>query len=141
MVAPQDVNLFTVTDDVERAVREITGFYRIYHSLRYVRDVLVLRLTAPVSAGKLETLNQEFADILVDGRILPHEPFPEEANEPEIAHLPRLALHFDRHHYSRLRALIDRINGWDRERGILVDDNGAAAPTSKRVEGRVDPNA
>jgi hypothetical protein len=35
---------------------------------------------------------------------------PEEINEPEIAHLPRLCLQFNRRNYGRLRQLIDRIN-------------------------------
>ncbi len=35
---------------------------------------------------------------------------PEEANEPELAHLHRLCLTFDRKAYGRLRQLIDRLN-------------------------------
>ena len=35
---------------------------------------------------------------------------PEEANEPELAALPRLRFRFDRHAIGRLRQLIDVIN-------------------------------
>jgi hypothetical protein len=128
MISPDDENLFTVTDDVDRAVREIQAFYDVYHSLRYVRDVLVLRLNRPVSERKLAALNEEFADILAGGQIELRGPFPEEANEPEISHLPRLALRFDRHHYGALRGLIDRLNGWDRETGTQVAEDDDAAP-------------
>jgi predicted Rossmann-fold nucleotide-binding protein len=121
MVSPEDKYLFTVTEDVELAVREIQAFYSVYHSLRYVRDVLVLRIQRPLPRELLAKLNEEFSDILVAGRIDQRGPFPEEANEPGIAHLTRLALRFDRHHFGKLRALIDRINGWDREKGIVVD--------------------
>ena len=34
-----------MTDRVEEAVDEILHFYREYHSMRYVGDQLVLRLT------------------------------------------------------------------------------------------------
>jgi len=121
MVSPEDKYLFTVTEDVERAVREIQAFYAVYHSLRYVRDTLVLRLERPVSDALLAELNEDFGDILISGKIEQRRAFPDEANEPEIAGLPRLALRFNRHHFGKLRALIDRINGWDREKGIVVD--------------------
>ena len=35
---------------------------------------------------------------------------PEEANEPELAKMPRLRFRFDRHAIGRLRQLIDVIN-------------------------------
>ncbi|MHC4858461.1 MAG: LOG family protein [Planctomycetota bacterium] len=118
MVSPDDRNLFTVTDDIDLAVREIEAFYSNYHSLRYVRDVLVLRLERALPEEEVEGLSDEFGDILASGKIVQRGPFAQEANEPEISHLPRLALKFDRHHFGRLRALIDRVNGWDREKGV-----------------------
>ncbi len=120
MVSPEDRNLFTLTDDPEYAVREIKTFYSVYHSLRYVRDTLVLRLQRRLSEEKVEALNEEFKDIVVSGRIEQRQAFPEEANEPAIRHLPRLAFKFNRHYFGLLRALIDRINGWDRSRGRQV---------------------
>ena len=47
-VSPEDTALFKVTTSVEEATEEILGFYRNYHSCRWVGDLLVLRLqTAP----------------------------------------------------------------------------------------------
>ena len=60
----------------------------------------------------LDTLNTDFAEILVSGKIEQRGPYPEEANEPDLSHLKRLAMKFDRHHFGSLRALIDRVNGW-----------------------------
>jgi uncharacterized protein (TIGR00730 family) len=120
MISRDDLQLYSVTEDFERAVREIKAFYSTYHSMRYVRDSLVLRVQRPLADEKLAALNAEFRGILLAGEIEQREPFPEEANEPEIAHLPRLALRFDRHHYGLLRALVDRVNGWDRKTGLLV---------------------
>ena len=122
MVSPDDRSLFSVTDDLDRAVREIKAFYSVYHSLRYVRDTLVLRIERKLSDEDVQALNDEFGDILVSGRIEQRKAFPQEANEPELFHLPRLAMRFDRHHFGRLRALIDRINGWDRENGVGAEE-------------------
>jgi len=129
MVSPEDKNLFTITDDLERAVRELKCFYSVYHSMRYVRDILVIRLQQTIPEWKLEKLNEEFKDILVSGQIRQREAYPEEANQPEIAHLPRLALKFDRHQFGKLRAMVDCVNDWDREAGkrLLGRQEGSGA--------------
>ena len=44
MISPADLALFKVTDSVDEAVDEVLRFYRVYHSMRYVRGDLVLRL-------------------------------------------------------------------------------------------------
>ena len=36
-VSPADLSLYKITDDPAEAVREVTPFYRVYHSLRYVK--------------------------------------------------------------------------------------------------------
>jgi uncharacterized protein (TIGR00730 family) len=110
MISPEDTNLYTITDSVDVAVEETLRFYRVYHSLRYVQDTLVLRISRPLSPADLEALNHEFADILVDGEIEQVTALPEERNEPELIGLPRLKLHFNRKNLGRLRAMIDRIN-------------------------------
>ena len=69
MIGPDDTSLYLITDDVEVAVRETLGFYRNYHSLRYVGDQLVLRICRLLDPAQLEQLNVDFADILVDGQI------------------------------------------------------------------------
>ncbi len=109
-VSQEDLSLFKVTNQVEVAVEEIQRFYHRYHSIRFVRDRLILRLFQPLPAGRLEEINQEFSNILRKGKIEETGPLSDESNEPHIAHLGRLALYFDRTHYGRLRQLIDRIN-------------------------------
>lgn len=111
LISPEDLALYRVTDDVTRACDEITRFYRRYHSMRYVREKLVIRLEAPLSPQELEELNQDFADLLVEGRIeqVPSA-LPEETDDQPIAHLPRLTLHFTRRAFGRLRQLLDRLN-------------------------------
>ena len=44
MISPEDLSLYRLTDRVDEAVAEILGFFRVYHSMRYVHNKLVLRL-------------------------------------------------------------------------------------------------
>jgi uncharacterized protein (TIGR00730 family) len=107
-ISPEDRSLYTITNTVDEASEEILGFYRNYHSCRWVGDLLVLRLQVAPSKAELADLNKRFADIVVRGTIRAAAPFPPERNDhPE---LPRLAFRFDRFHYSRLRQLIDAVN-------------------------------
>jgi uncharacterized protein (TIGR00730 family) len=110
MISPEDLALYKVTDSVEEAVREITHFYAVYHSARYVKDLLVLRLTRVLSPEMVTALSAEYADIIVSGAIQPCSPFAVERDDPATLHLPRVAFHFNRYHFGRLRMLIDSIN-------------------------------
>jgi uncharacterized protein (TIGR00730 family) len=108
LISADDMSLFRVTDDVDVAVREITQFYRNYHSSRFVGDQLVLRLRHAPGEAVLESLNDEFRDLLVRGRIEASGPLEAEADE--VAALPRVLLDYDRRRAGRLRRLIDRLN-------------------------------
>lgn len=109
-ISAADMSLFRVTDSVEEAVHEIVGFYQVYHSMRYVRRELVLRLRSRPSDSLLATIRGSFKDILMGGGFDLVPALSEEANEPELAALPRLKFRFDRHAVGRLRQLIDLIN-------------------------------
>ncbi len=110
MVSPADTSLYKVTDSVDEAVREIADFYRIYHSLRYVRGDLVLRLQRAPTALLLDRIRTEFKDILAGGTFQVTTADPHEANEAHIKDLPRLRFRFDRRSLGRLRQLIDLLN-------------------------------
>jgi uncharacterized protein (TIGR00730 family) len=109
LINPEDLGLFRVTDSVERAIQEILGFYRNYHSSRYVGDKLVIRVRHAPDAPLLEELNDEFGDIITAGRIEASSPLS--AEEGEAGELPRVVLQFNRRNVARVRALIDRLNG------------------------------
>ncbi|MDP9006371.1 MAG: TIGR00730 family Rossman fold protein [Actinomycetota bacterium] len=109
MISRNDFSLYCITDSVDDAVAEIRGFYRNYHSLRYVGDRLVIRLRAAPTASELEMLSDAFADV-VDGRIDRSGPFPPEISSDDHVDLPRVAMRFDRHGFARLRSLIDALN-------------------------------
>jgi len=108
MIHEQDMHLFRITDDVDKAVADVMNFYRVYHSMRYVGDELVLRLERSLSAATVQELNERFSAILLDGTIEQIAALPEENGE--YPKKPRLKLHFDRRSFGQLRQCIDRIN-------------------------------
>ena len=108
MISPEDTGLFRITDDLDEAVAEIQGFYRVYHSQRYVGDDLIFRLQRPLSAAALAELTAEFGDILSGPATLTEGPL--KAENGEFPELPRLVLPFTRTAFSRLRQLVDFIN-------------------------------
>jgi uncharacterized protein (TIGR00730 family) len=110
MISPEDYSLYRITDTTEAAVEEILRFYRVYHSMRYVRDQLVLRLLKPPSEKLLDALNTDFSDILLRGKYTTGPALPEEHDDPLLADLPRLIFSFNRRSIGRLRQLIDAVN-------------------------------
>jgi uncharacterized protein (TIGR00730 family) len=111
LIGKDDLALFKITDDVKEACDEIARFYRNYHSSRYVKELLVLRVKHPVTESLLEMLNEQFANICVkDGRFVASAALPEEESESELATLHRIVFPFNRTHFGRLRSLIDVVN-------------------------------
>jgi hypothetical protein len=111
MISPADLSLYRITDAVDEAMAEIVGFYKVYHSMRYVNGDLVLRLQHALPDALLERIRSEFADIVEGpGTFEQTGALPAEANDPQVAALPRLVFHFDRRSLGRLRQLIDLIN-------------------------------
>jgi uncharacterized protein (TIGR00730 family) len=104
-----DLRLFKVTDRVDEAVREITRFYSNYHSVRTVRDELVIRLQRRPGEADLEQIQRQFGDIS-KGPYRLDGPLPTESDEPQLAHLARLIFPFNRRDHGRLRILIDFLN-------------------------------
>jgi uncharacterized protein (TIGR00730 family) len=110
MISPEDLSLYKLTDRVEVAVAEILQFFRVYHSMRYVKNRLVFRLTQQPSPELIDAINQEFSDILAEGRFEVTGAMREEHDEPAVIALPRLVFRFNRRNLGRLRQLIDCLN-------------------------------
>lgn len=110
LISRSDFNLFTITHDVDRAVQEIKRFYRIFHSYRWVRNEMVIRIQRRLTPQALEKLNDQFSHLLASGRIVQREAFPEEADEVALATMPRLALTPNKRDFAMLRLLINAVN-------------------------------
>lgn len=110
MISPEDLSLYKLTDDIDEALGEIMQFYRVYHSMRYVRNKLCLRVRTAPSDEFLAQINGAFADIVTGGEFTVTQPLAEEQDEPELSHLPRLTFRFNRRSLGRLRVLVDCLN-------------------------------
>ena len=110
LISAEDFSLFRITSSVEESVREIHDFYRVFHSLRYAGRDLVIRIREPLGPDTLAALNRDFPDLLVEGSIFQGKALPGEADEPEIAELPRIVFRFNSGRQGRLRQLIDHLN-------------------------------
>ena len=110
-ISAEDFSIFTITRDEDEAIRVIEDFYRNYHSLRFFETRLIIRLTKELTKAQIDELENEFPEIRLPGtNICPCPPLPEEADEPNLLKLPRIALQFDHKHYGLLVAFIRRLN-------------------------------
>jgi len=109
MISPEDFALYKVTDRIEEAVGEIEQFYKVYHSMRYVRSKLVIRTLSPIAESLLSAIQTEFQDILSEGTFEVTSALPEE-DEPELEEMSRLVFKFNRRNLGRLRILLDCLN-------------------------------
>ncbi|MEX0873718.1 MAG: TIGR00730 family Rossman fold protein [Actinomycetota bacterium] len=109
-VSGSDLDLFKLTDDVEAAARELSDFYRNFHSMRYVSNRLVMRLERAPDDDAIQKLATDFADIIATGTIERVEAAPVEVQDEDALDSERISFRFDRASYGRLRAFIDAIN-------------------------------
>lgn len=107
MISPEDLNLFYITRDMQDAVNHIKRFYRNYHSSRYVKDDLVIRIKHRLQEGDIARLNEEFSSLVASGEIVQRGPYD---IEEDMLDLPRIVFHHTRYHIGLVRRLIDRIN-------------------------------
>lgn len=108
-ISQEDMHLYYRAPTIEKAVEHIQHFYKRYHSQRYVKDHLVIRLQHPLTEEQIDHLNHKFVSLVKTGIIQASPPFPEEATHLE---LPRLSFIHNRQNFGTLRAMIDCINNF-----------------------------
>ncbi len=109
-ISPDDIDLFYQARDLEDATRYILEFYKIYHSLRYVREFTVLRFVKEIPPSLVNELNSDFKDILAEGWFKSSAALPDELKNNEFVDLPRLVFRFNKMHFGRLLQMILKIN-------------------------------
>jgi uncharacterized protein (TIGR00730 family) len=109
LINPEDTSLYYITYDAQDGVDHIKRFYRNYHSCRYVKDELFLRVKHAPTPDELAAINARFGEICLEGAIEVRRTqiFDEETLVPEY---PRVVLKFDRRSLGKLRMLIDQLN-------------------------------
>lgn len=110
LISESDLALFLQTTEAHAAAEHIWHFYGNYHSQRYSGGRLILRLNEEPSEETLKRLNEEFADIVVEGEIEKVGASAAEMEDTDALDLHRIAFVFDRRHFGRLRMMIDTLN-------------------------------
>lgn len=108
-ISPEDSHLYHIAKDPDDAVNHIRQFYKRYHSSRYVKDMLVIRMKSPLNEAQLTALNLKFKPLVALGGIEAVRPFAEETDALE---LPRIAFNHTHRDFGLVRALIDEINAF-----------------------------
>ncbi len=111
LISPEDLNLYQIADSADDAVKIIARFYRNYQSARFVKDRYVIRVKNEPSESAIAALNEDFSDIIIDGKITVIPPTAEEISDHDQLELKRIAFNFNRRDYGRLRKMIDALNG------------------------------
>ena len=114
-ISEEDLSLFKLCQTPQEAVDHILRFYRLYHSARYVKDDLVIRVKRPLHQRDIDRLSEKFGSLIkkpenggtTGGKIILRGAFDVETDHKD---LPRLVFTHTRYHYGRIRQLIDAIN-------------------------------
>jgi len=109
-ISAEDLSFYKIARSPEEAVEWITSYYSTYHSLRQVRDKLVIRLEKELKDAHLRRLNDMFKDLIESGKIFKTGPLPEEKDEPNLSSKPRIAFAYSRKSPGRLNEMILTIN-------------------------------
>jgi len=110
LISQEDLSLYKIIHTPEDGVKWVTAFYSTYHSMRFVRNRLVIRLQKELSDESVAALGEEFTDLVKRGTIEKTKALPDEQNEPDLWHQPRIKFAYNRQSPSRLIEMIHRIN-------------------------------
>lgn len=110
LISQRDLLLYKIVHSPQEAVDYVKFFYSTYHSLRYVRDRVVLRLEHELPDAVVHALAEEFSDLIKKGTVEKTRALPEETNEPELLEKHRLVFALNRQSPSRLYEMVLRIN-------------------------------
>jgi uncharacterized protein (TIGR00730 family) len=109
-ISEEDLAFFKIKHNAEDAAAEITQFYKIFHSARWLGDRFVIRVNRHLSNPAIVNLNDRFSDILRTGKIIQQVAAGKKNGELEVPGLPQLIFTPIRTRFGRFRQLIDAIN-------------------------------
>ena len=74
-----------IFDNAEAAVDEIHHFYRNFHSYRFVKESLVIRMRHALTPEQLKEVRSRFRDLAPNGAIVQGKALAPEYDDPEVA--------------------------------------------------------
>ena len=111
---PEDLSFYKIMHSPEEAANWIKSYYSTYHSMRQVRNRLVLRLEKELLDSHIAELNAKFPDVIESGEIYKTLALPDEADEPDLQLKARIAFSYNKKSAGRLNELIlviDQLGG------------------------------
>ena len=113
-ISQEDLSFYKIAHSAKEAAAWIKSYYSTYHSVRQVRDTLVIRLEKELSDEQVKGLNESFPDLVKTGEIVKTTPLPQEKDEPEILSKPRISFRNNQQSAGRLNQMILAINDMTR---------------------------
>jgi len=110
LISASDTSLYMITDNIDDAVNEITRFYANYDSIRFVDDILYIRVQRAIPDSQFLAIASQFASLAVDGVIKQTSATPAEIKDNDVPDLPRICLKYAAKGFADLRGLIDALN-------------------------------
>jgi hypothetical protein len=109
-IRPEDLSFYKIIRSPEQAADWIASYYSTYHSMRQVRNRLVIRLEKELPDSQIAVLNERFPDLIKSGKIYKTSALAEEADEPELRSKARITFSYNKKSAGRLNEMIFMIN-------------------------------
>jgi len=109
-IRPEDLSFYKIIRSPEQAADWIASYYSTYHSMRQVRNRLVIRLEKELPDSQIAVLNERFPDLIKSGKIYKTSALAEEADEPELRSKARITFSYNKKSAGRLNEMILMIN-------------------------------
>ena len=110
LIGAEDLHLYKIVDSVEAAAEEVKHFFSNYHSIRYAREELVIRMHRKPNEKQMAEIAEKFSSIKTKGVFRLSDALPVERDEPLLKDMHRLVFSFNRKDHGKLRQLIDYLN-------------------------------
>jgi len=109
-ISAEDLSLYKIAHSAEEAAAWIKHYYSTYHSVRQVKDTLVVRLEKDLSTEQIAQLNDSFGDLVASGEIAKASPLRQEEDEPALLSKARISFRNNKQSPGRLNEMILAIN-------------------------------
>ena len=109
-IHPEDLSFYRIIHSPEEATDWIASYYSTYHSMRQIRNRLVMRLEKELPDSQVAVLNEMFPDLIKSGKIYKTSPLAEEAGEPDLRGKARITFSYNKKSAGRLNEMILMIN-------------------------------
>ena len=109
-IRPEDLSFYKIIRSPEQAADWIASYYSTYHSMRQVRNRLVIRLEKELPDSQIAVLNERFPDLIKSGKVYKTPALAEEADEPELRSKARITFSYNKKSAGRLNEMILMIN-------------------------------